>query len=106
MERVGFIAKVKPELLDEYKRRHAQVWPEMLDALRETGWRNYTLFLREDGLLFGYLETESYERALAGMASREINSKWQREMAPFFESLDGRRPDESFVRLEELFHLA
>lgn len=106
MERVCFLLRVRPERLDEYKERHQRVWPEMLEALRETGWHNYSLFLREDGLLVGYFETPDLKSALAGMAAREVNSKWQREMAPFFENLGDRRPDEGFERLEEVFHLA
>jgi L-rhamnose mutarotase len=105
MRRVCFLLKVRPERLAEYKERHCAVWPEMLSALSETGWRNYSLFLRDDGLLVGYLETPDFEAALAGMASREINERWQREMAPFFESLEGRRPDEGMLALEEVFHL-
>lgn len=105
MERVCFLLQVKRERLQEYKRRHEAVWPEMLAALRETGWRNYSLFLRDDGLLVGYFETPSLERALAGMALREVNERWQREMGPFFEALEGKRPDEGFLRLVEVFHL-
>jgi L-rhamnose mutarotase len=105
MERVCFLLQVKPERLAEYKLRHQAVWPEMLAALRQTGWRNYSLFLREDGLLVGYLETPDFEKARAGMAAREVNARWQREMGPFFEELAGRRPDEGLLRLEEVFHL-
>ena len=105
MERVGFVLKVKADRLEEYKQRHEQVWPEMLAALSETGWHNYSLFMREDGLLFGYLETHDFDQALAGMAEKEINTRWQTEMAPFFEALEGQRPDEGMLRLEEVFHL-
>ena len=105
MERVGFVLKVKSDRLEEYKKRHEQVWPEMLAALRETGWHNYSLFMREDGLLFGYLETPDFEMAKAGMAEKEVNARWQAEMAPFFEALEGQRPDEGMLRLEEVFHL-
>ena len=104
MQRVAFILKVKADMLEEYTRRHRQVWPEMLQALRETGWHNYSLFARPDGLLFGYLETPDFERARAEMAAREVNTRWQQEMAPFFESISGR-PDEAMVPLEEVFHL-
>jgi len=104
-ERVCFLLKVRPERLAEYKERHKTVWPEMLEALRETGWQNYSLFLRDDGLLVGYLETSDFQAALSGMASREINERWQREMGPFFEALDGRRPDEGMFPLAEVFHL-
>ena len=106
MRRVGFCFKVKPELIPEYKRRHQEVWPDMLQALRETGWHNYSLFLRDDGLLFGYVEVEEdFARSLEGMAGGDVLSRWQAEMAPFFEQLDGQRPDEGMLRLEEVFHL-
>ena len=77
----------------------------MLNALRETGWQNYSLFLRDDGLLVGYFETPDMNAALAGMASREINEQWQAHMVPFFVDLGDRRPDEGFLRLAEIFHL-
>jgi len=105
MKRVGFLLKVKEDMLEEYKKRHEAVWPEMLDALRRTGWHNYSLFMREDGLLFGYFETpESFQAALDGMAEEEINAKWQDYMAPFFECT-GDHADEMMVELEEVFHL-
>ncbi|MGA2047071.1 MAG: L-rhamnose mutarotase [Terracidiphilus sp.] len=103
--RVCFLLKVGKERLDEYKQRHAQVWPEMLDALRSTGWHNYSLFLREDGLLVGYLETDDFERACAGMKERPINARWQAEMSPFFEALGEAAPDDRIFPLEEVFHL-
>ena len=103
--RVCFQLQVKPDRLTEYKERHAHVWPEMLAALTESGWHNYSLFVRDDGLLIGYFETPSLEDAVAGMARTEVNARWQAEMAPFFEDLDGVAPDEGFLVLEEVFHL-
>ena len=105
MERVCFLLKVKPDKLEEYREAHKSVWPEMLEALRETGWRNYSLFLRDDGLLVGYLETPDFEKALAGMAGKDINRKWQDSMAPYFENIGGAHADQAMVRLEEVFHL-
>lgn len=105
MQRVCFLLKVRQDRLEEYTRRHADVWPEMLEALRRTGWTNYSLFLREDGLLVGYFETPDLQAALDGMAATDVNARWQADMAPFFESLDGRRPDEAFLQLSEVFHL-
>ena len=105
MERVCFLLRVRPEMLTEYKRRHEQVWPEMLQALTDAGWRNYSLFLRDDGLLIGYLETEDFQNALRMMAATDVNGRWQREMKPFFVSESGR-PDEMMERIEEVFHLA
>ena len=68
--------------------------------------RHYSLFLRDDGLLVGYLETEDFAAAQAGMEATDVNARWQAEMAPFFESLDGSRPDEAMKPLTEVFHLA
>lgn len=104
MKRIGFLLKVKQDRLTEYKEQHKHVWPEMLDALRETGWHNYTLFLRDDGLMFGYFETEeSLQAAQAKMAAKEVNTRWQKFMAPYFDN--DVRPDETFMELEEVFHL-
>ncbi len=105
MQRICFVLQVKPELIAEYKHRHRNVWPEMQAALRETGWINYSLFLRDDGLLVGYFETEDFERARAGMAAREVNDRWQREMGDFFVRPDGVLPDRVMQPLEEVFHL-
>jgi L-rhamnose mutarotase len=105
MQRVCFVLQVKPGRLEEYRERHRSVWPEMQAALRETGWGNYSLFLREDGLLVGYLETEDFERARVGMATREVNQRWQCEMRDFFIQPDGMLPDRSLHPLEEVFHL-
>jgi len=77
----------------------------MVAALSETGWRNYSLFLRPDGLLVGYFETPDLQAALDGMAAREVNECWQAQMAPFFEDLGGRRPDEGLLRLDQIFYL-
>lgn len=105
MKRVCFVLRVKPGRLAEYKERHRAVWPEMLAALRETGWHNYSLFLREDGLLVGYLETPDFARARAGMRARKVYERWQSDMAPFFESESGLPPDRLAMPLEEIFHL-
>ena len=105
MERVCFLGRVKPERLAEYRERHERVWPDMLAALREAGWGNYSLFLTEDGLLVGYLETPDYQAALDRMARTEVNARWQREMAPYFIELGGRPPDQGFKRVEEIFHV-
>ncbi len=104
MQRVCFLLKVKAGKIEEYREAHKAVWPEMLDALRETGWHNYSLFLRPDGMLVGYVETPDFEKALADMAARDVNLRWQQAMGHLFESLTGR-PDESMIQLEEVFHL-
>ena len=107
MKRVGFrLMKVKKDRIEEYIKHHAAVWPDMLDALRRTGWHNYSLFMDREGVVFGYFETsDSFQAALDGMAQEEINAKWQDFMAPYFEGIGGAHADESMVELEEVFHL-
>ena len=105
MRRVCFILRVRPERLAEYRERHTAVWPEMLAALRDAGWHDYSLFLHDDGLLVGYFRTEDLAASLAAMERTEVNARWQAQMAPFFVGLDGRRPDEGFATLDEIFHL-
>ncbi len=105
MERVCFTARVRPDRLDEYIERHQAVWPGMRAALTEAGWHNYSLFLTEDGLLIGYLETDDFDAARAAMARTEVNAAWQAGMAPFFEGDGDQRPDEGFRRIGEIFHL-
>jgi L-rhamnose mutarotase len=106
VQRVCFALKVREDRIEEYRSRHADVWPEMLSALSATGWSNYSLFLREDGLLVGYLETEDFDKARAAMDATGVNLRWQAEMAGFFEALDGEAPDAAMRPLTEVFHLA
>ncbi|HCV27699.1 MAG TPA: L-rhamnose mutarotase [Dehalococcoidia bacterium] len=106
MQRVGFLLKVKEDRIPEYKAHHRAVSPDMLDALRRNGWGNYSLFMRPDGLMFGYVEvSDDFRAALDGMSGEDANSRWQTLMEPFFESPGGGRPDENMVELEEVFHL-
>ena len=105
MRRYCFLLQVRPALLDEYCARHAHVWPEMLRALSAAGWHRYSLFVRDDGLLVGYVEATDLAEAQAAMAATDVNARWQAEMGRFFTGLDGRRPDEGLLVLEEIFNL-
>ena len=117
-----FLLRVRHERMDEYRRRHATVWPAMLAARAATGWRNYSLFLHDDGLLVGYVEADDLQASLAALGRTDVNARWQAEMAPFFTGLHGRPPDPGgwqaaepaeptgwvnadFLVLEEVFHL-
>jgi L-rhamnose mutarotase len=105
MARYCFLLQVRPELLVEYRERHASVWPDMLTALRDNGWHNYSIFARTDGLLVGYVEADDLAAAQAAMAATEVNARWQAEMSRYFTGLDGRGPDEGFALLDEVFNL-
>ncbi len=103
--RVCFQLQVKPELLDEYIRRHTPVWPEMLAEIAAAGRRNYSLFLADGGRLIGYYETDDDEAAQAYLAASDVAARWEAQMAPFFVGLEGR-PDQAATPLTEVFNLA
>ncbi|GAB3279321.1 L-rhamnose mutarotase [Parasphingorhabdus pacifica] len=105
MTRVCFQLQVDPDRLDEYRRRHAAVWPEMLRELEASGRHNYSLFLRPDGLLIGYYETGSIADSDAHLAASRVASSWEEHMADLFVGRSGRA-DQAATVLEEVFHLA
>ncbi len=105
MNRYCFALRVRPDLLDEYRDRHAAVWPDMLRALEATGWHRYSIFARPDGLIVGYVEAADLAAAQAAMERTEVNGRWQAEMARYFVGLDGKRPDEGFELLTEIFNI-
>ena len=104
MPRVCFTLQVRRDRLAEYRRRHAAVWPEMLRALRDAGWNDYQLFLREDGLLVGTVVTDDLAAAQAAMEETPVNARWQADMASFFDLPDGR-PDRGMHVLDLVFDL-
>ncbi|MEV8252437.1 L-rhamnose mutarotase [Rhodoglobus sp. NPDC076762] len=105
MTRVCFQLQVRPERLDEYLARHTPVWPRMLEEIEASGRRNYSLFVRPDGMLIGYYETDSVEASQAYLDHSAIAAEWEAEMAEFFVALDGR-PDQVATTLPEVFNLA
>ena len=83
MKRVGFVLKIRQELIVEYTEHHKKVWPEMKETLKKNGWDNYSLFIRKDGLLFGYFEAKnSFADSLKKMSKEEVNTRWQKMMTP------------------------
>lgn len=105
MQRICFQLQVQPSRISEYRQRHAAVWPTMLNEIAASGRRNYSLFLRPDGLLIGYFETDDLEASQSYLSASSVAGDWEREMGEFFETLDGKRPDQGFDRLFEVFNL-
>jgi L-rhamnose mutarotase len=100
-DRTAFVLRVRPERVDEYVEAHKAVWPEMLDALRSAGIRNYTIF-RNGNEMFGYFEAEDLEAAGRYLEGQEVSARWQDAMA---ELLEERVPDSGPPPLEEVFRL-
>ncbi len=101
IDRAGFVMQLRADRIDDYLTAHQTVWPDMLAALSEAGWRNYSLFIRkEDGLLFGYVETDDFDAACARMDEVDANTAWQQHMSEYFDSAGA-----TITRLEGYFHL-
>lgn len=102
--RACFVLRLRPGRVEDYLAAHEYVWPEMLDALRETGWRNYSLFLRRsDGLVVGYVESADPTAMAAAMSRTEVDARWQSAMSEYFEP--SARPDLPLEFLTHYFHL-
>lgn len=71
---------VAPEHMETYVRMHAETWPELLHELDRLGWRNYSLFLRDDGTLVGYHETDDWAGSQRAMAATDVSARWSVEM--------------------------
>jgi L-rhamnose mutarotase len=105
MQRYAFIFKMKPELKETYKKDHDEIWPDMAQAIRDSGIQNYSIFFRKDGTLFAYLEAENPASAFEFIAGQEVNERWQRAMDKYFvkEHTDTLGPE--MEELEEVFHI-
>ena len=100
-QRSAFVLRVRPEKIDAYIRAHQEVWPEMLEALRGAGIRNYTIF-RDGNRMFGYFEADDLAAAQRHLAQQTVSTRWQDSMAALLEE---RVPDEGPPALEEIFRL-
>lgn len=104
MKRACFLLQLKEDLIEEYREAH-DVWPEMLAAISEAGFRNYSLFIRPDGLIVGYFEADDPQAALETLGQTEVNARWQENMARFFSAGSGDLQEGGPEWLEEYFHL-
>ena len=104
MQRVAFRLWVKPERLEEYKRHHEAVWPELLADMRAASIRNYSIF--SDGAeLFGYLECDDWAAASAALARSDANRRWQEFMADYLASPVDPDAAEPVRLLTEVFRM-
>ena len=106
MKRYGQIIGVRADRLEEYKKYHADVWPEILDMIRECNIQNYSIFYK-DGLLFAYLEYvgDDFDADMAKMAADPKTQEWWDIMMPMQEPLETRAEGEWWANMEEVFHM-
>ncbi|MDQ0395855.1 L-rhamnose mutarotase [Labrys monachus] len=81
MSHHAWVLEVRPGYEDEYRRRHDEIWPDMLEALRKAGVRNYNIF-RYGLTLFGYFETDDLQRTIDALKDDPVNARWGDYMAP------------------------
>jgi L-rhamnose mutarotase len=103
-KRYAFLMRIKPELKAEYKKAHDEIWPEMSRAIRKSGIRNYSIYFRDDGTLFAYLEAKDPAQAFAWLGKTEVNERWQKAMDRYFVKKDPSILGAEVVPLEEVFH--
>ena len=105
MKRYGSVIGVRPEKLEEYKKLHADVWPDVLKMIGECNIRNYSIYYR-DGLLFSYFEYigSDYDADMAKMAADPVTQKWWDVCKPCQKPLENRKEGEWWANTEEVFH--
>ena len=107
MQRMGRIIKLKPEVIPEYKRIHAAVWPEVLKAIHDSNIRNYTIFLREpENFLFAYWEYHGtdFDADMRKMAEAPRMKEWWTITDPMQTPLETRKEGEWWAEMEDVFH--
>jgi len=107
-QRMGMVISVKPEKLDEYKRLHAEPWPEMDAALSAANIRNYSIYLREpENLLFGYWEYvgTDYASDMKVLGEKAITKKWLALTDPCQLPLKTATQGEWWSMMPEVYHL-
>ena len=105
MARYGFLFKIHPELKSEFKKAHDEIWPELKKEIKNVGINNYTHFYRNDGLIFGYFESENPDRSLSELVKKEIRTKWEKYMDKYFIKEGRSYLGPEVTTLEEIFHL-
>jgi L-rhamnose mutarotase len=107
MQRIGQCVGLRPEVMAEYKRIHAAVWPEVLATIARCNIRNYSIFLKEpENILFAYFEYHGtdWKADMAKMAADPKTQEWWKITDPMQVPLENRREGEWWSRMEEVFH--
>lgn len=103
MQRIGFIMHVRPGSEQEYKRRHDEIWPEMLEAMTRAGIRNYTIFMHGTAL-FNYFECEDWQAAVQKMGETDVSARWGAYMSDIMEPVEGGGQDRFPPLWSSVFH--
>lgn len=102
--RYAFLLRLRPGAAEAYEASHREVWPEMLQLLKDAGITEYSIYRRDDLLILA-LRCEDFESTWSKIDSHPVNLRWQAAMAPYFLPIEGLRPGERFPMLDEVFYL-
>ncbi|MFH1806067.1 MAG: L-rhamnose mutarotase [Pseudomonadota bacterium] len=107
MKRIGMVIRVRPEKLAEYKKLHANPWPQVLEILRQHHVKNYVIYQHDD-LLFGHLEYhgDDYQADMKKVAAHPVTQEWWTFTDPCQEPLASRKPGEWWAEMDEVFFMA
>ena len=105
MRRYGQRIRVRPERIEEYERLHAEPWPGVLEQIRRSNIRNYTIF-RHGPDLFAYFEYmgDDFAADMAKMAADAKTQEWWTHTIPMQAPVEGRAPGEWWAAMKEVFH--
>jgi L-rhamnose 1-epimerase len=102
-KRFGFKMKMLPGFREEYKKRHSEIWPELVQLLKNEGIGNYSIFLDEEtNTLFAYQE-QSGETSSQDLGNTEIVKKWWKYMADIMQTNEDSSP--VTIPLEQVFYM-
>jgi len=106
MASYAFVYKIKPGLKAEYQKTHDEIWPEQVKALKDAGFKNYSMYYKEDGTVFSYLETDDFEKSVQVLFKSEVNRKWQELMEKYFDKTSSDILGPEITLLEKIWQMA
>jgi L-rhamnose mutarotase len=109
MVRVAQTFRIDPAYLNDYKKDHDNIWPEMKKLIKDAGIENYSIFFRSDGTLFSYYESrldgKTLKENMAKASVSEVSKKWQKAMDKYFVKHNKSKTGPEITGLEEVFHI-
>jgi L-rhamnose mutarotase len=112
MERIGWIGRLKPDMVQKYTELHANTWPGVLERIKDCNLQNYTIFYKAlstgEHLLFSYVEYtgDDFQADMRRMAADPETQRWWAECKPCFEQIEGQPPSEVWATMESVFYQA
>lgn len=105
MARYAFLLRLKPGTGPDYDKAHEAVWPELLALLTHVGIYDYSIFRRDELLVLTMRIDEDFNAVWDRIGAAEVNTRWQKAMAAYFEPVQETRPGERFPMMREVFYL-